>query len=265
MRPSPFTCLLASCWLWTSLPAVAQPDSLVVANLSLPASVWPGQREAVIELLGHAGVDVVLIQQVRSHDRQAPEICNLAVPLQMHCDFVSADPPSLATRQGLAMLSRRPIVEDGASLLHGEDGSAPVAAGYWRLQIGTQAINLYSASLASGQRLQQRRQRQASDLRDWMASHDPALANVVVARFGSRHAELLQLMPGLGTARKSLGPEQAHGLDVLYPPERLRLKASTVLELHGPAPPGDDPANTPAAQPAQMLGIVVELELPAAP
>ena len=265
MPPRLLPCFLASCWLWTGLPAHAQPDSLVVANLSLPDSVWPRQREAVIELLGQAGVDVVLIQQVRSHDRQPPEICSLAVPLHMHCDFVSADPPSQARRHGLAMLSRRRILEEGASLLHGEDGSAPVAAGYWRLQVAQQAINVYSASLASGQHLLQRRQRQASDLRDWMASHDPALASVVVARFGSRHTELLQLMPGLDTARKALDQKQAHGLDVLYPPSRLRLKASTVLELHHPAPPSTNAGSTPAALPAQMLGIVVELELPASP
>lgn len=257
------TCLLACCCLSAAGPALAQPgrEVLVVANLLLPARAWPARQAEIAGLLQQAAVDVVLVQQVRADDRHPPSVCSLAAPLHMQCDFVTVDPPSLPQRQGTVMLSRLPVLEDGASLLHGKDDSPPVAAGYWRLQLGVQTINLYSASLSMGSGLDQRRLQQASDLRHWMASHDPATASVVVARFGSAHAELLQLMPGLATTRPPRGPGQSHGLDVLYPPRRLQLQASKLLELPPSAPAPADGAARSA--PAQLLGIVVSLQLPA--
>ena len=256
------TCLLACCCLVAASNAVARPAQqvLVVANLLLPAQAWPSRQAEITGLLQQAAVDVVLVQQVQALDRQPPSLCRLAGPLRMQCDFVSADPPSLARRQGTVMLSRLPVIEDGASLLHGKDDSPPVAAGYWRLQWAQRAINLYSASLAEGSGLGQRRLQQASDLRQWMASHDPAAASVVVARFGSAHAELLQLMPGLTTSRLPRGPGQAHGLDVLYPPQRLQLQASRQLEL--PQPAAEQTDGAASTTPAQVLGIVVTLQLP---
>lgn len=258
------TCLLACCCLGAASNAVARSGQqpLVVANLLLPDQAWPSRQDEITRLLQQAAVDVVLVQQAQAHDRQPPALCRLAGPLHMQCDFVTVDPPSLPLRQGTVMLSRLPVIEDGASLLHGKDDSPPVAAGYWRLQWGQQAINLYSASLATGSGLDQRRQQQASDLRRWMASHDPALASVVVARFGSPHAELLRLMPGLATARQPRGPGQAHGLDVLYPPQRLQLLASSRLELP-PPPPGQAGEAVHSAPAPRLLGIVVSLQLPA--
>lgn len=257
------TCLLTCCCLGATSNAVARPgqQALVVANLLLPADAWPARQGEITRLLQQAAVDVVLVQQVQASDRQPPSLCRLAGPLHMQCDFVTVDPPSMPRRQGTVMLSRLPVIEDGASLLHGNDDSPPVAAGYWRLQWGQQAINLYSASLASGSGLSHRRLQQASDLRHWMASHDPAAASVVVARFGSSHAELLQLMPGLATSRQSRGPGQAHGLDVLYPPQRLQLQASTWLEL--PPSTTGQPDQALRSTPAPLLlGIVVSLQLP---
>lgn len=247
-----------------SVPAPAQDSRLVVANLLLPDSVWPAQRADIIQVLTHTRPDVLAIQQVLGQGQQPPDVCALAQPLAMHCDFVSADPPSKPLRRGMALLSARRILEDGASLLHGEDGSAPVAAGYWRLSLGQTPVNLYSASLSPGPALQQRRLHQARDLRDWMASHAPAGAAIVVARFGARHSELLQLMPGLHTARKGIGSDAAHGLDVLYPPGQARLTATTLLELEPPAASADTapPAVAPPhPRSKQLLGIVVELEL----
>lgn len=251
--------------LTTALLACAQAQArstpLVVANLELPASVWPAQQDAVMAILSQAAPDVVVVQGVDTHGNTPPSACALAQLLHMHCDFVTADPPSMPHRRGTALLSAHPVLEDGASLLHGQDGSAPVAAGYLRLLLHGKTIALYSASLQGGIARRQTRLRQAADLRRWMASHPQSTATVVVARFGSGHEELVQLMPDFRTARRNPGSGSAHGLDVLYRSRQAQLQATTTLELQLPGDQAD--AGSPLASAPVLLGIVVELELPA--
>lgn len=260
------SCLAACLVLSAALPLQARPAHLVVANIALPESVWPSRREQVLALLTRATPDVLVVQDVHTQGKNPLEVCSLAQPLRMHCDFVSADPPSQQHRRGTALLSARPVVEDGATLLHAQDGSAPVAAGYLRLLVGQQQVRLYTASLVAGQQHHQRRLRQAADLRNWMASHAPAPTTLIAGRFGSQHAELQQLMPGLRAARRSAGTAQAHGLDVLYQNQQTRLHALTLLELQAPPPvqPAADAPAMPAPAPL-LLGLVVELELPQQP
>ena len=92
-----------------------------------------------------------------------------------------------------------------------------------------------------------------------MNSHAPAPATLIAGRFGSQHAELQQLMPGLRAARRSAAA-QAHGLDVLYQNQQARLHAVNLLELQEPAPLRQG-ADAPASPAPLLLGLVVELEL----
>lgn len=253
-------CIALCLVLSAALPLQARPAHLVVANIALPESVWPSRREQVLALLTRATPDVLVVQDVHIQGSSPVDVCSLAQPLRMHCDFVSADPPSRPHRRGTALLSARPVMEDGATLLHAQDGSAPVAAGYLRLQVGQQQVRLYTASLVAGQQHHPRRLRQAADLRNWMTSHAPAATTLIAGRFGSQHAELQQLMPGLRAARRSAGTAQAHGLDVLYQNQQARLHAVTLLELQEPAPLRQG-ADAPASPAPLLLGLVVELEL----
>lgn len=239
------------------LPALAA-QRVVVANLQLPASVWPAQQEAVVGLLSEAAPAVVIIQGVSTSDPAGPAVCQLARQLRMHCDFVTADPPSAAIRHGSVLMSQLAIEEDGAGLLHGGD-VAPLAAGYLRLRLGGRAVAIYSASLTPGAAHAGTRARQAADLRRWMHSHGHADAIVVCARFASTPVQLRQLMPGYSTVRRPGAADLPHGVDVLYRPDQARLVSATVLRLQSPGAAGGPP---PAAPPAtELIGVVVELEL----
>lgn len=247
--------LLLCCLL---CPPQAAAERLVLANLSLPGSVWPAQREAVLGLLAESRPAVVVVQDVSSRGQQGPTVCQLARELGMHCDFVTADPPSAALRRGSVMMSSLPVEEDGASLLHGRGVVPPVAAGFLRLRLGDRQLAVYSASLTPGPDRAGSRIHQAADLRRWMDSHGSADATVVCARFASSPEQLRQLMPGFATVRSGR-PQLPHGVDVLYRPGQARVQAATTLRLETPpATAGKPPAGAPASE---LLGVVVELEL----
>lgn len=260
----PFTAALLACLLAGALPsAAAAGQRLVLANLSLPDSVWPSQRDAVIELLQQAQPSVIVVQDVVSHGAEGPTVCELARQMRMHCDFVSADPPRSLPRQGAVLMSALPLQEDGASLLHGGAHTPAVAAGYLAMNLPSNRIAVYSASLAPGADQLGNRVRQAADLRRWMASHAPAQVTLVCARFASSPSQLALLMPGFATARSKGGATASHGLDVLYRPTQARLVAATTLRLATPSTPPVDGRWPAANAQEQLLGVLVELALPA--
>jgi endonuclease/exonuclease/phosphatase (EEP) superfamily protein YafD len=246
-------------------PAV---PTVLVANLQLPDAAWPARRDDIAAVLQQLQPDVVVIGQVQSTAGDGPSACWLATRLRMHCDFITADPPSHRLRVGVALLSPRPLLADGATLLHGPDDSPPVAAGYLRMDIDGAAVDLYVASLAPGEAQRPRRAHQAADLRAWMASHEGHDSLLVAGRFGATTAELQQLLPGLRAARHPEGTTAVlpHGLDVLYPPHTAQLLATGEVTLAAPAGPATEDSPDTAPAPAGLtLGIWARLALPGRP
>ena len=229
---------------------------LRVVNLIQPEGDWDSLRAPLLDLLQPMGADIIIIHGVSSRSRAGPPACQLARPLRMHCDFVTADPPSHARRHGTALLSARPLLDDGVTLLHGDDQVAPVAAGFLRLDVDGLGVDVYVASLAPGARHRASRQRQAADLRQWMAARGEGL-KLVAANFGASGAELKGLMPGLRASRTVLLPtmaDAAHGLDLLFP-QQCRLLETRRLALITAGTEGGE----------IDTGILVQLQLPAPP
>ena len=271
--PTRTCCTIAlACLLGSTLPVQALASQpLVVANLSLPETVWPAEREAVVSVLTQAQPSVIVVQDVSSSGKAGPAVCALARELRMHCDFVSADPPRLPLRRGTVLMSALPLRDDGASLLHGGARAQPVAAGYLAIDLPAHRLAVYSASLAPGSEQIGTRVRQAADLRRWLASHPPAQITLVFARFASTPGQLRLLMPGFATTRSGNGDNAAHGLDVLYRPTQARWLATTTLALEPPPPvtqaagmQGSGPTRLPASA-GTLLGVMVELALPDPP
>lgn len=230
----------------------AAPGTMLVAGLSLPPAAWPQRREEVAELLRQLHADVLVIDPVHSSGGKGPAACWLAIRLRMHCDFITADPPSHPRRAGVILLSPRPLLADGASLLHGNDDSPPVAAGYLRLDVDGQAVGLYTARLATGGGVRGRRARQARDLRLWMSSHDNDGRVLVVGHLGAGADELGQLLPGLRAVRPAAAaPSSVGGSDqppahLLYAPAYLQLLGSGQIVLPAVQSAGESPGSSPA-------------------
>lgn len=226
---------------------------LRIVNLLFPDSRREALAGGLQDLLRPLAADLVIVHAIQSTSPAGPPACSLAKALQMHCDFVSADPPSHPARHGTALLSARPLLADGITLLHGQDDESPVAAGFVRLDIDGEAVDVYVASLAPGPGHRSSRQHQARDLRSWMATQEDGI-KLVAADFGSPSHELPGLMPGLRASRAptaASASERPHGLDVLYPAP-LELLETRLLQLVEPS--SGDPL---------AVGLLVRLQLPA--
>ena len=225
-----------------------------LANLHVSDTDWQQLAAPLQDLLRDLAPDMVILHSVISDTSSGPPACRMARPLKMQCDFVSADPPSQRLRQGTALMSARPLVADGLTLLHGGPETAPVAAGFQRLDVDGVPVDVYVASLAPGIANRSGRQRQAGDLRQWMASQASELP-LVVANFASGGKELSSLMPGwrASRARNAASGDRSHGLDVLYLPgcRLLETRSLTVLE--------------PGTGNEVAIGLLVRLQLPERP
>lgn len=206
----------------------AAPRLLKVATLELPEqddSQWQQRREQVLKLLEALQPDVIAVQRVAQDKSRNNRACWLAVRLRYSCDFVTADPPSQALRQGSAMLSRLEVVEDGVTLLHPPGRYS--AAGMLRVKQGEDLVNVYVARLWPEPDEAAIRRHQTNDLMTWIGATADGLPSLIAGAFAASTDELVSSSPGFQPARKNPGERveppsvagsatRAHGLDVLF-------------------------------------------------
>lgn len=127
-----------------SLPAT---HTLSAASLSLAADRegWNDRREALASALAQLQPDVIALQDVLQTPELPNQACWLAARLGYSCDFITADPPSRPRREGNALLTRRPLVEDAVTLLHPFEMRD--TAGMVRLDLDGAALNVYCLQL----------------------------------------------------------------------------------------------------------------------
>lgn len=211
-----------------SFSVLAQPTAapiIKVASLRLPAveGRWADERERIVQLLGQLHPDVIVVQDVEQQANTPNAACWLGGKLNYSCDFISADRPSQPLRRGSAVLSRLSALEDGITLLHGDD--LPAIAGMQRLQLQRARLNIYTASMRPADGSTIARGHQAADLRSWMDATGEGLPSLVVGDFSATTDELVRQLPGFQPSRRNpsvkrntaKGEEsKEHGMDVLY-------------------------------------------------
>lgn len=210
-----------------SFSALAQPVAPVikVASVRLPpvSESWMADRERIATLLAELRPDVIVVQDVQQASDASNPACWLGGKLRYSCDFVSADRPSHPQRRGNAILTRLSTLEDGITLLHGDD--SPSIAGMQRLQLQRAQLNIYTARMRPADNTTIARGHQAADLRTWMDATGGGLPSLVVGDFSAPTDELVRQLPGFQPARRNPSlrrPEprpaesNEHGMDVLY-------------------------------------------------
>lgn len=233
---------------------------LKVANLRLPATAeaWVAGRERIAELIKDLHPDVIVVQDVRQATDSNNPACWLGSRLRYSCDFVSADRPSQAIRRGSAVLTRLTALEDGITLLHGDQTVA--AAGMQRLQLQQAQLNVYAASLRPKDNNSIVRGHLAADLRAWMEATSQTLPSLVVGDFAAPTNELVRQLPGFQPSRRNPslrrsegrpGNPDEHGLDVLYQVRSFADISQQAIDL---------PAEDTQANPSR-LGMMVTLRV----
>ncbi|MGE8281868.1 MAG: endonuclease/exonuclease/phosphatase family protein [Stenotrophomonas sp.] len=226
-----------------SVLAEAPAPVLKIANLRLPPAgeVWAGNRERIAALIQDLQADVIVVQDVRQASDSSNPACWLGTRIRYSCDFISADRPSQAQRRGNAVLTRLTALEDGITLLHGDQN--PAVAGMQRLQLQRARLNVYAASMRPSDNTTIVRGHQAADLRAWMDATSQTLPSLVVGDFAAPTDELVRQLPGFQPARRNpsvrrnegraANPDE-HGLDVLYQVRSFADITQQAVELTEP-------------------------------
>lgn len=215
-----------------------QPLSLV--HLFLKGDAWLDKAPDLIRLIQPLEADLMVIHGVAAPGRE-PLACQLAKPLRMHCDFITADPPSQKQRRGLLILSSRPLLDEGVTLLHGGEGYRPSAAGRLQIAINHAPLSVYAATLGENGAKRRAVQQQTDDLRHWMTSY-PAGASLVMASTGTTSWAPV-LIPGwrvLQAPRHAAVRDQDVDGLVLYVPAGVMDHSARRLTLEGVGASGQD-------------------------
>ncbi|MDG2526259.1 endonuclease/exonuclease/phosphatase family protein [Stenotrophomonas sp. HITSZ_GD] len=203
-----------------ALPPGAGDGVLTVATFSLAPDQgrWLDHRDGIVEALRALKPDVVALQDVQQTPEMPNQACWLAAQLDYGCSFISADPPSRPTRQGNALLTRRPVTGDAVTLLHPFEMAS--TAGMVRLEIGGMPVNAYVTQLHPGAAHSDDgliRARQVVNLLRWMEVTDDGLPTVLLGDFACAQgaAELAALQAQYQEARPLASREQEGALPAL--------------------------------------------------